>query len=305
MNVIKSISLPSLIVLCIVTLFAKDNQSLKLHVLSECGYKSEYVHRGRKLGQSIFTTFTDFSYPTKHGKLHAGLRSRSELETSKTSGEIIASSFHRQFEASFDVLVPYVGYEHNITEKFSIYCGYLHFYYPKMNELNHSFYEASSHMLDVGLKENANEIFISAWANVIFRPTICVSYNFDFKEFTTVGHLFFKYDLDKIGLQHSYILADSYLGFDHAEKPYGVNWTNKFWDHNPIWGTINGHKGYIYGGTKLNLVYALNEHAKIKTGINFEANGNSGLSWTNFTGWGSRKGVKQMLWYSLAAECSF
>lgn len=74
-------------------------------------------------------------------------------------------------------------------------------------------------MLDVGLKDHANEIMLGIWADVIFRPTVFVFYNFDFKEFVTVGHLFAKYDLIKIDLPKTYVLADTYLGFDHADKP--------------------------------------------------------------------------------------
>lgn len=300
----KSLLLALSLILSGSTLLAGENP-LGLHVSSEIIYESEYVHRGRKLGQTIFSTTTDCSYPIAKGSIHFGLRSRTELENSRTSGTTLQNILGEQFEASFDTFVPYIRYEHNSSETFSATIGYMHYYYPKMHLLNESFYRASHNTMKVGLKDHTNEIFISAWANVIFRPTICMFYNFDCKEFLIMGHLFLKYDLDKIGLANSYILVDTYLGFDHANKPYGIEWKNKFWYKNPYWGTINGQKGYIYGGIKTNLVYSINEHAKIKTGINFEANGNTGMSWTNFTGWASHKGVKRMLWYTLAAECSF
>ncbi len=277
----------------------------KLHINSEIAYESEYVHRGRKLGQRIFISSADVSYPTAKGTLHIGLKSRTELESAYTSGATLERILGEQFEASFNVIVPYIRYEHQLSDIFTITLGYLHYYYPKMQDLNDAFYQASNHLLRIGLEDHANEIMFGAWTNVIFRPTIFMSYNFDFKEFCTTGHLFLKYNLDKIGLPKSYILADTYLGFDHSDKPYGIEFKSPFWYKNPYCGTINGHKGYIYGGAKVYFIHAFNEHSRIKTGINFEANGNTGMSWTNFTGWASHKGVKQMLWYNLAIDCSF
>jgi hypothetical protein len=174
-----------------------------------------------------------------------------------------------------------------------------------MHELDDSIHEASHGTIKLGLNNHTNEIFAGVWANVIFRPTLYAFYNFDCDEFMAVAHSFLKYDLGQVGLVNSHILVDTFIGFDHATKPYGIKWSNPFWYKNPLWGTINGTKGYVFGGVKTSFIHAFNERTKLKLSMNFEANGNGGMSWTNFTGWGARRGVKQMLWYSMALECSF
>lgn len=285
-----------------------------LRVTNEVAYETEYVHRGRKLGQKIFATSTTASYPLADGTVYCGLKTRFEQENAYTSGYIIENVLKTQFEASFNTIVPYIAYERKLSDTFSAMVGYFHYYYPNIKELNDSFCRASKNYaqnaglnfsLNPGLKNHANEIMFGIWANVIFRPTIFMFYNFDFDEFVAVGHLFAKYDLKNIGLHKAFILADAYFGFDHANRPYGITFKNVFWYNNPIWKTINGHKGYVYAGAKLHLIYKLNKFSRIRTGINFETNGNNGMSWTNFTGWGSHKGVKQMLWYTLSAEIQF
>ena len=282
-----------------------DEYKSKLHIESEATYETEYVHRGRKLGQRIFATSTAVSHPLAEGDLYVGLKTRLETESAHTSGNTIQRLFQEQFEASFNAIVPYVRYERKLSDKFTATLGYFHYYYPKMDQLDSSFRRVSHNMIKPGLKSHANEVMFGIWADVIFRPTLFMFYNFDFDEFVATGHLFAKYGLEKIGLPKAYLLANTYLGFDHANRPYGITFHNPFWYKNPQWGTINGKKGYIYGGAKLHLVYDFNEYSRIKTGINFEANGNNGMSWTNFTGWASHKGVKKMIWYSLSAEFRF
>jgi hypothetical protein len=284
---------------------AIEDHKSPLKFVSEEAYDSEYVHRGRKLGQAVGSSHGAVSYPVKNGTFYAGIRSRTEFSRAKTSGPALSNAFNKQFEASFGVLVPYVRYEHRINDIFSATVGYMHYYYPYMCELNDSVYEASNKMMKLCLDDHTNEIFAGIWADVMFRPTLYVFYNFDCDEFVAVAHAFLKYNLCKIGLANSHILVDTFIGFDHATKPYGLDWSNSFWYKNPLWGTINGKKAYIFGGVKTSLVYALNEHTRMKASMNFETNGNGGMSWTNFTGWGSRRGVKRMLWYSMALECNF
>ncbi|MDE6431945.1 MAG: hypothetical protein K2L13_00950, partial [Opitutales bacterium] len=164
-----------------------------LNIDNEIAYESEYVHRGRKLGQMICATSTAAAYHFKDSSLlQVGLKSRTELESSQTSGYVLQQVLGEQFEASFNTIVPYVRYERQLSDVFTATLGYLHYYYPKMNKLNDSFYRASGNRLRVGIKQHANEIMFGLWANVIFRPTVFVFYNFDFDEFVAVGHQFAK-----------------------------------------------------------------------------------------------------------------
>jgi hypothetical protein len=281
----------------------QENCKPRMKLISEEAYDSEYVHRGRKLGQAVFSSHGAVSYELPCGTLYVGFRAKTEPDRAKTSGAKIELMLNRQFEASFGVLAPYIRYERKINDTFSATVGYMHYYYPNMRELNNAVYDASAKKMKLGLDDHTNEVFAGLWANVIFRPTIYAFYNFDCDEFMATAHAFLKRDLCKAG--SSYILVDTFIGFDHATKPYGITWANVFWNKNPVWGTINGRKGYVFGGVKTNLVHAISERAKLKLGVNFEANGNGGMSWTNFTGWGSHRGVKRMLWYNMAFDYSF
>ena len=326
----KKIASSLLFFLGISCALADSDSSNRIKFKGETGFESEYVNRGRKLGQQISATNLDFSTKLGNGELHFGTKIRQELEASYTSGAKVEKVLGKQFEASFSVITAYINYVYDINDTFTMTAGYMHYYYPRMDDLNKSFYAASSNKANdlkargviispetLGIADNTNEIFVGGWANVIFRPTLILAYNFDCKEFSAEGHAFIKKALDCIGAPKLTFFMDMQLGYSHADKPYGINWNNLFWSGDPIpasgarsslqsqFGKINGHKGYMYGGAKAHLICALNDNADLRVGINYATNGNTGKSWTNFTGWGSDDGVKQMIWWNASIDCRF
>lgn len=327
----KKVTSSLLLFLVISCAIADDNSSNKIKFKGETGFESEYVNRGRKLGQQISSTNLNFSTKLGNGDLHFGTKIRHELDASYTSGKKVKDVLGEQFEASFSVVTAYINYVYDINDTFTMTAGYMHYYYPRMDDLNKSFYNASSRKAawlktkkgvvispeTLGVADNTNEIFVGGWANVIFRPTLLLAYNFDCKEFSAEGHAFIKKTLECIGAPKLTFFMDMSLGYSHADKPYGIDWNNLFWSGDPIpasgattslqsqFGKINGHKGYVYGGVKAHLIYALNANSDLRVGANYATNGNNGKSWTNFTGWGSNNGVKHMMWWNASIDCRF
>ncbi|MDR0351410.1 MAG: hypothetical protein LBH49_02070 [Puniceicoccales bacterium] len=186
-------------------------------------------------------------------------------------------------------------------------------------------------------KTNSNEIYAGVMADVLLNPTTYLAYDFNRRELNFEGRINYTIDLEKYGLSGFSVDLNAKLGYDRASKPFGIPWAdwqpsnhqngNRYVKYDKATNTLvegkedkdlgldgdvisseihGGRKGYVYWGAGSDLIYTLNDNAKVRAGVRYVGNDASKDSWVNCIGKGfDGKGHKNLLLFSTSIDFSF
>ncbi|MDR1413349.1 MAG: hypothetical protein LBI56_00185 [Puniceicoccales bacterium] len=186
------------------------------------------------------------------------------------------------FDPMHNHISPYLGITYDINDTFGVEAGYTHHSYTNVNSL----------LSDVlGVKKGSNEVYVGVYADVLLSPSLYCFYNFDYKEVALEGKANYYFDLSEQVLSGLGIDLGAKLGYDRTSKPYGSSIFER-----------GDHKGYCYYGANVDLVCALNEHAKAKIGAAVEGNSAKKDAVINIF---SINDKKTQIWFNASVDCAF
>lgn len=202
-----------------------------------------------------------------------------------------------------------------------------------------------------------NEFYVGLMADVLLNPSIYAKYDITQRKLNFEGAVRYTLDLGNFGVNGLAIDLGAKLGYCHNKKPLGISRSSKGWwnmythGNNQkykdavltdmtsanleddaggnqyikqivgTWGDFYGKKGFMYGEFNADLVYSLNDNAKVRAGVGFAFNnakrakneaGNAyqfdiaGAVVNNNQHYINKEnGKKRAVWFSTAAEFSF
>ncbi|MDR1458575.1 MAG: hypothetical protein LBI37_03595 [Puniceicoccales bacterium] len=186
-------------------------------------------------------------------------------------------------------------------------------------------------------KSNSNEVYAGVMADVLLNPAVYLAYDFNRRELNFEGRINYTIDLEKYGFSGFSVDLNAKLGYDRAGKPFGIPWsdwtssnestTNRYVKYDRAANALvndkeakdlelnsnivnaglhGGKKGYVYWGAGSDLIYALNDNARVRAGVRYIGNDASKESWVNCINRGSDgKGHKNLLLFSTSIDFSF
>lgn len=203
-----------------------------------------------------------------------------------------------------------------------------------------------------------NEFYVGLMADVLLNPSIYAKYDITQRKLNLEGTVRYTLDLGNFGVNGLAVDLGAKLGYCHNKKPLGISrsalgWWNLYKHNNNekykdavyqdmeakiphqivnnvynindqiagTWGDFYGKKGFMYGEFNVDLVYSLNDNAKVRAGVGFAFNNakrakneagdayqfdiagavvNNNQHYIN-----KENGKKRAVWFSTAAEFSF
>jgi hypothetical protein len=262
----------------------------KLSLDTSIGFDSEYVDRGFKLGQQVFTPSIGVS---------ASLLDQGELYFSNKNFLSVKSSDHNRHDIS-------IGFSYNATEILVTDIGFNCHLRRNIRQAIDKNTAAnsllSSHFRTLaaqgkfakenGVKRYSAEIYMGFIADVLLTPSFYYTYDISWRRHNLEGKVDYLHELSSIGINGFTVDLFAKFGFDHTQKPLGIKKTVAkivFWD--------NGYKkSYWYYGLGAGLSYFFNENAKVCTSVKFEGM-NKKKAWVY-------RDHKNFFWCSLSFDCS-
>lgn len=278
----KKLSIAAIGLLSVASLSA-DDAANKLAWVSELSldtqlkFQTEHASRGRIDGRKVFAPSAELGYAAfENGRVYVGFDSA------------LAAKGAGKMDNAGNFVSPYLGITYDVTEMFSLDAGYVHNFWTGLPAKG----------LDdnpTGFKRNTNEVYVGVMADVVASPALYGYYDFDRKEIAIEGSASYFLDLSDyytgLGLDFG-----AKIGFDRAKKPYGMKY-----DRDEM-----GKKRYFYYGLNADVVYSMNDNAKVKVGVEFAGNSAKKDAWpnANFTN-ADDKGHKAGVWCNASIDCSF
>ncbi|MDR0742108.1 MAG: hypothetical protein LBE98_01435 [Puniceicoccales bacterium] len=260
-----------------VGLYADDIAS-DLTLETSVQFQTERVFRGRNEFHKALTPQVKVGYPVcDGGNVYGGVDSALELKGMSVLNQVS----------------PYLGILWDVTELFTVDGGYKHRFHTAMpkegRDLNGNI---------IRPERSSNEIYAGVIADVLLEPSLYCFYDIDRKEIAVEGRVRYNFDLSQYAFSGLGVNLGAKIGFDQADKPYGVAYKKE----NP--GT--GDKSYCYYGVNADLIYELNNNARAKLGVAFEGNSAKKVSWVNGNDEDSQvAGNKNNLWLNASVDCAF
>ncbi|MDR1112855.1 MAG: hypothetical protein LBL18_03750 [Bacteroidales bacterium] len=249
-------------ILSAVGLYAEDIAS-DLTLETSVQFQSEYVFRGRSEFHKAWTPQIKVGYPVcDEGNIYVGV---------DTAISMVGTSFNQ--------VAPYVGVLWDVTELFTVDAGYKHRFHTSL---------PSKSKMD---KEHSNEIHGGVIFDVLLEPSVYCFYDFDRKEFAAEFCARYNFDLSQYAFSGLEVNLGAKVGFDQANKPYGLPYDSSF-----------GKKGYCYYGVNADLIYELNSNARAKVGVAYEGNSAEQKSWVNDS---IKPAHRNNIWVNASVDCSF
>ena len=272
----KKLSIAAIGLLSVASLSA-DDAANKLAWVSELSldtqlkFQTEHATRGRIDSRKVFAPSAELGYSAfENGRIYLGFDSA------------VAAKGNGREDSFGNFVSPYIGITYDITEMFSLDAGYVHNFWTGR---------------PAGFpKRNTNEIYVGVMADVVASPALYGYYDFDRREIAIEGSASYFLDLSDyytgLGLDFG-----AKVGFDRAKKPYGQAYNRD----------EMGKKRYFYYGLSADVVYSMNDNAKVKVGVEFAGNSAKKNAWPNFgfANGATGKGHKAGVWCNASIDCSF
>ncbi|MDR2777100.1 MAG: hypothetical protein LBB17_03630 [Puniceicoccales bacterium] len=251
-----------------VGLYAEDVTS-DLTLETNVQFRTERVFRGRNEFHAAWMPQIKVGYPVADGgNAYVGI---------DTALDIKGGSALNQW-------APYLGVLWDVTELFTVDGGY-----------KCRFYESIPSKSDRGdIERHSNEIHGGVIVDVLLEPSLYCFYDFNRKEFAIEGRVRYNFDLSQYAFSGLGVNLGAKVGFDQASKPYGLPYQ-----------AVLGKKGYSYYGVNADLIYELNNNAKVKVGVAYEGNSGEVKSWVNGALDTVIPGHRNNLWANASVDCSF
>ncbi|MDR2419837.1 MAG: hypothetical protein LBD40_00725 [Puniceicoccales bacterium] len=272
---------------------------LSLH--TRIAFDSEYVDRGTRLGQQVFTPSIEVG---------ASILDKGELYFGNQNFLAIKSSELNKHDF-------YIGFTYDVTDLFTADLGFVAHIQKNLKDafnkraLQLAREEASNPNLTLealttffggvpatlaGVKKHSYEIYLGLAANVLLNPSFYYNYDFTWRRHNIEGKVNYLYDLSSFGVNGFAVDLSAKLGFDHTKRPWGIK---KDVAQKELWSK-DVKKGYFYYGAGADLVYSFNENAQARAGVKYEGQ-NKKKAWA-YNAYASRK---NLIWFSTSLDCGF
>jgi hypothetical protein len=247
----------------------------ELSLDTSCRFDTEYVYRGVKLNQQVFTPKVEISTSLfEDGDIYFGGKAFLGVKNSR-----------------FAKYNCYLGTSYGFADIFTVDTGFIHHMY------RNRFVWVGRSFPWKDIKRHSEEIYLGLMADVILNPSVYYFYDITQKRHNFEGKVNYLYDLSSLGVNGFAIDLFTKIGYDRTKKPFGLK--NAFQSS----GVFDGfRKGYFYYGAGANIItYVFGESVKIQTGAQYERTNTKNI-WTTKL---SEKNHKNLLWFSTSVECNF
>ncbi|MDR0445270.1 MAG: hypothetical protein LBG98_03240 [Puniceicoccales bacterium] len=246
----------------------------ELSLDTSCRFDTEYVYRGAKLNQQVFSPKIEISTSLfDEGDIYFGNKAFLGVKDSRF--------------AKYDY---YLGASYEFADIFAVDAGLIHHKYR-----NRFSWVKSLPRRDV--KRHGEEIYLGFIADVFLNPSVYYSYDITQKRHNLEGKANYLYDLSSVGANGFAVDLFTKIGYDKTKRPLGLKSALR------SGSVFDGFKkGYFYYGAGADIiVYILRESVKIQTGARYEG-ANAKKIWTAKL---SEKNHKNFIWFSTSVECNF
>jgi hypothetical protein len=200
---------------------------------------------------------------------------------------------------------PYLGFSYGITDIFTLDCGCVWRFWPSM----------PSELREATFKNASSEAYVGIAADVLLSPSVYFAYNFDWKEMVAGGRIAHTCDLGKFGLNGFAVKFGAKVGYDKADRPYGIN-AKRLGElaaeatgrgeaasglQRLLRSALGVGKAHWFYGANADLIYSFNKHARVRVGVEMEGNFAQKKAWQNLGGFLPSKTI----WFNAAFDCSF
>jgi hypothetical protein len=246
----------------------------ELSLDTSCRFDTEYVYRGTKLNQQVFSPKVEVSTSLfGDGDIYFGGKAFLGVKDSRF--------------AKYDC---YLGTSYGFADIFAVDAGFIH----------HKYRNRFSWVKSLPwekVKRHGEEIYLGLIADVFLNPSVYYFYDITQKRHNFEGKVNYLYDLSSIGINGFAVDLFTKIGYDRTKQPLGLK--NAFSSRS----TFDGFKkGYFYYGAGANvIVYVLKESVKFQTGAHYEG-ANEKKIWTTKL---SEKNHRNFIWFSTSVECNF
>ena len=271
--------------------------SLGTHI----AFDSEYVDRGARLGQQVFTPSIEVG---------ASILDKGQLYFGNQNFLAVKSSDFNKHDF-------YIGFSYDITDLFTADLGFVAHIQRNLKDAfnKEALREARktqgnpnltlenlttasggvpANLADV--KKRSYEFYVGLAANVLLNPSFYYNYDFTWKRHNIEGKVNYLYDLSSVGVNGFAVDLSAKIGYDHTKRPWGIKKDaaqRLLWDNDL-------KKGYFYYGTGADLVYSFKENVQARAGVKYE-----GLNKKEAWACGAYAGRKNLVWFSTSLECGF
>lgn len=202
------------------------------------GYATEYFHRATKQSRHTIQAKGEMAYPIHDlADVYAGFWSNNPLT--------------ENFASEIDL---YAGMNYMFYDGFTFDFGYTHYRYRAGTNLYN--------------KTKTNEIYIGLASDVIFNPAVYFYYNFELKAVVLDFSAGYKFNLAEVFNSNNNTLNRLYV-----DTGVSAGWyrSTQFQDNDPRNATVN----YAFFTLQSDLIFMINDHANVKTGIRYAVNSES------------------------------
>jgi hypothetical protein len=271
--------------------------SLGTHI----AFDSEYVDRGARLGQQVFTPSIEVG---------ASILDKGQLYFGNQNFLAVKSSDLNKHDF-------YIGFSYDITDLFTADLGFVAHIQRNLKDafnkeaLRIAREAAGNPSLTLenvttdrggipanlaGVKKRSYEIYVGLAANVLLNPSFYYNYDFTWKRHNIEGKVNYLYDLSSVGANGFAVDLSAKIGYDHTERPWGINkeFAQLINDLKKV------KKGYFYYGAGADLVYSFKENVQARAGVKYE-----GLNRKEAWICEPYGGRKNLIWFSTSLDCGF
>ncbi|MDR2628591.1 MAG: hypothetical protein LBC30_01190 [Puniceicoccales bacterium] len=255
-------------ILSAVGLCAEDIAS-DLTLETNVQFQSERVFRGRNEFHQAWSPQVKVGHPVcDEGNVYVG----------------IDTALHTKGGSALNQWSACLGVLWDVAELFTVDGGYRHRSHTSLPE------EAPEK------RRHSHEIHGGIIVDVLLEPSLYCFYDFTREELAIEGRIKYNFDLSQYAFSGLGVNLGAKVGFDQAGRPYGLTYDNSM-----------GKKSYSYYGVNADLIYELNNNARVKIGIAYEGNSAEQSSWTNGSVLDSvaAPSHRNNLWANASVDCSF
>jgi hypothetical protein len=268
--------------------------TVPLSLCTGIGFDSEYVERGFKWGQQVFTPGIEIGASVFDG------------------GEIYFSNenFLGVKDSWFNKNNLTVGFFYEAAELFAVDLGFTaHIQRNLRKEFNAKALDLARKVAGnpnltlanigidpaklVGVKKRSYEIYAGLTADVLLNPSLYFAYDFTWKRYNLEAMVKHLHDLSSVGLNGFAVVLSAKLGYDRTKRPLGIK--KDVVDIAEY--ILDLKKSYLYYGAQAGIRYTFNPNAYASIDMKYEGL-NKKKAW-------AFRGHKNLIWVSTAITCSF
>lgn len=214
-------------------------------------FVSESIMFGKRVAGSAFNSHLQAAMPVYDGEAYVGVFGNHPFQTKVTGITGLSAAYGANEQGPREEI--YAGITYPVYEQFSVDAGYTYYWYT--DQKRKSIYN------QVG---RSHEVYVGVNADVLLEPAVYAYYDFNLQQFRVEASIGYSFDLEEqFGLDNTSIELGAHAGWLHSECYNG--------DQRPV-NTPKWHNSFVYYGANADVVYTINEVAKVSVGGAYAGN---------------------------------